>query len=328
MPFDDSNKAFIQAFLARNVLTLDEAKPMLASIWSVEEGKEIGADEVSQDNLNSMISASNKALTPLDYEIQMTVHQDSRETYYALVNTTSDQLTQMATTLSNDEIAYVKRLLDEIFDKNNTKKREALCIHGKDALNLVRAGRRETQSTQTDNADLTRYNLTMNEGEATLAKLVAEGWLEKSGKGFYSLSPRGLMELKSWLVETYNDDEEDVKKIKDCEACKQIVTSVSSLASTGKTDDEQGQRCPTRECRIRLHTACAPTFFRSQRNSNCPACKAQWDGKHYVGEKAITTSESYLKGKRRSGPSQCAQANPGDGPNAAAGEDDEVSEND
>lgn len=228
MPFDDSNKAFIQAFLARNVLTLDEAKPMLASIWSVHEGKEISADDVSQDNLNSMISASNKALTPLDYEIRTTVHQDSRETYYALVNTTSDQLTQMATTLSNDEIAYVKRLLDEIFDKNNTKKREALCIHGKDALNLVRAGRRETQSTQTDNADLTRYNLTMNEGEATLAKLVAEGWLEKSGKGFYSLSPRGLMELKSWLVETYDDDEEDVKKIKDCEACKQIVTSVSS----------------------------------------------------------------------------------------------------
>ena len=29
-------------------------------------------------------------------------------------------------------------------------------------------------------------------------------------------------------------------------------------------------------------------------------CKVEWDGKSYVGEKAITTSDSYRKGKRRS----------------------------
>ncbi len=38
-----------------------------------------------------------------------------------------------------------------------------------------------------------------------------------------------------------------------------------------------------------------------QRNRLCPACRTEWDGKHYVGEKAITTSGSYLRGKRRSG---------------------------
>lgn len=37
-----------------------------------------------------------------------------------------------------------------------------------------------------------------------------------------------------------------------------------------------------------------------QRSNVCPVCKTQWDGKSYVGERSITTSESYQKGKRRS----------------------------
>jgi hypothetical protein len=63
----------------------------------------------------------------------------------------------------------------------------------------------------------------------------------------------------------------------------------------------KGQRCTQRECPCRLHDICTQNFFRSQRSQTCPICKAEWDGRHFVGEKAITTSESYLKGKRRSG---------------------------
>jgi non-structural maintenance of chromosomes element 1 len=33
----------------------------------------------------------------------------------------------------------------------------------------------------------------------------------------------------------------------------------------------------------------------------------EWDGKHFVGEKAITTSEKYLQGKRRGGSSRRVQ---------------------
>ena len=34
--YDDSHRAFLQAFLARGTLTLDEAKPIIAAIWSVK----------------------------------------------------------------------------------------------------------------------------------------------------------------------------------------------------------------------------------------------------------------------------------------------------
>ncbi|KAL9037933.1 MAG: hypothetical protein Q9180_003440 [Flavoplaca navasiana] len=65
-----------------------------------------------------------------------------------------------------------------------------------------------------------------------LRTLVDEGWFEKSNKGYYTLSPRALMELRGWLIETYNDvddddeddDDERPPRIKQCVACKEIVT--------------------------------------------------------------------------------------------------------
>ena len=74
--------------------------------------------------------------------------------------------------------------------------------------------------------------LSMRDAETMMARLVEEGWFDKSAKGFYSLSPRGLMELKGWLVETYNDpadedgDEPRRDKIKFCKACRDIITVV------------------------------------------------------------------------------------------------------
>jgi len=232
MDYEDTNRAFVQAFLARNVLTFDQAKPILASIFSVHEKRSVNTNDISKEDFTSMISAANEALSPLDFEIRSADHQESRETFYALVNTTSDALTQVATLHSSDEIGYVKRLLDEIFETNNTVRREAMCIAGKDALNLARAGRRTT--TQGDEQMQPKFSLTAHEVEVLLGKLVAEGWLDKSAKGFYSLSIRGLMELKGWLVETYNepvDDEGDefYQKIKFCHACKGIITKVGLI---------------------------------------------------------------------------------------------------
>ena len=77
--------------------------------------------------------------------------------------------------------------------------------------------------------------ITMIQAERMLKALVDEGWFEKSKKGYYGLSPRALMELRGWLIETYNDlddDEEEgedrVLKIKLCYACKEIITVVSA----------------------------------------------------------------------------------------------------
>lgn len=237
--YNDSNRAFLQSFLAHNTLTLETAKPILAGIFSAAESRHVHPQDITQEDFNSYISAANSALSPLDLEIRSTFHQVTRERVYALVNTTSDALTQLATTYTADEIAYVKRLLDGMFDgPNNRGKREAMCLSSMDAVQLAKGtNRRETQNGGTQIT-----GLTMREGEDMLRKLLDAGWFEKSSNSFYSLSPRALMELKGWLVETYNEstDEEDdddddddgennrpVDKIKLCHACKEIITVVS-----------------------------------------------------------------------------------------------------
>lgn len=287
----NSNRAFLQAFLARNTLTYETSKPLLAAIFSASEGQEVLPNDITQDDFASYVSAANTALSPLDLEIRSTFHQVSRDRVYALVNATSDEGIKLATGYSVEEIAFVKRVLDAMFEGgNNSWKREAMCVGSMDALRLNKV----TGGGQTPGA--ASVGLSMRDAESVMANLVDEGWLEKSTKGFYSLSPRALMELRGWLVDTYNEPEgegEDEQeregrhvKIKFCSACKEIITV--------------GQRCKDLKCGGRLHDICTQNFFRMQRGVTCPVCKKEWDGEHYVGERAITTSESYLKGKRRS----------------------------
>jgi hypothetical protein len=154
---------------------------------------------------------------------------------YALVNTTSDPLTQLATTYTADEIAFVKRVLDAMFETYNTRRCEGMVVTGIQAMQLAKAAgdanRRESNGTTTEPPQGgAAQSLSMSQAETMMKRLVDEGWFEKSGKGFYSLSSRGLMELRGWLVATYNEEDEDgrrANRIKFCAACKDILTVVS-----------------------------------------------------------------------------------------------------
>lgn len=329
--YNDAHRAFLQAFLARNTLTFAAAQPLIAAISSVKRNEEIAANDIHQEDLDEYITMANRALSPLDLEIRSTLHQITRERVYGLVNTTSDPMTQLATTYSADEIAFIKKLLDAMFETNNRGRTEAMCISGIEVMNLLRkSGRRETQNGETQNSQL---KLTGSAVEELMSKLEAEGWLEKSEAGFYSLSPRALMELKGWLVDTYNDvdeDEEDEeaarkRKIKSCHACKEIITTVSlgSRAAWFRSADVlQGQRCARRECSCRLHDICLQAFFRTRRTRTCPLCNTEWDDKHYVGEKAITTSNSYRGPGRSRGSGRGSAPAANDAENGADEEDE------
>lgn len=186
---------------------------------------------------NDYISALNGALEAYDLEIRTTLHQKSRERVWALVNCSSDAFTQLATLRSAAEMAYVKRLLDAMFDTHNTERHEIMALTSMQAVGLAKGGPRVSQSHEArDNAVNgeeepaaagSQPSLTLVQAEKLLQTLVDEGWFEKSRKGFYTLSPRGLMELRGWLQDTYNDEGDD--KVKSCYACKDIVTMVGFL---------------------------------------------------------------------------------------------------
>ena len=164
----------------------------------------------------------------------------TRARVYALVNSTSDPITQLATTHTADEISFLKRVLDAMFETYNTQRHEIMALTSMQAIQLAKAPTEDRRRTQngTETQGSMGQSLTQVQAETMMSTLVEEGWFEKSQRGFYSLSPRALMELRGWLLETYNDvdddddDEESVsKKIKLCFACKEIITTVKARSN-------------------------------------------------------------------------------------------------
>ncbi|KAF2086641.1 DNA repair protein Nse1 [Saccharata proteae CBS 121410] len=283
--YNHSHRAFLQVFLARSVLTFEEAQPILAAIISAKDGeyssRHILPADITPADLTTYISTLNTELSPLDLEIRSSTIQSAKpsepsEKVYALVNTVSDDLTQLATTHSPDDIAFVKRLLDAMFETYNTRSAEVCAVREAQALNLAKV-RRESGVGGVNGDGATQggqgSSLTMVQAQEVLGRLVEEGWFEKSRGDYYSLSARALMELRGWLVDVYNEEGEDgEKRIKFCEACGDIVTV--------------GQRCSDRDCICRLHNHCLQRFFRAHPDHKCPRCKTHWDGDRFVGEKA------------------------------------------
>ena len=256
--------------------------------------------EPTQSDISAAIAKANKALSPLDLAIRSARSQrDSALTTYALVMLgTVDPLGQSQstqplpqinsqhasfgggsggsggggggssqawpspTTYTADEQAYIRRVLDAIFETNNTPRAEVMAVKGMQAVRLHRAPQQQQQQQQQDQGSTHDANagewqnrqaqtIPMAQAEKLLARLVEEGWLERSEKGWYSLGMRGLIELREWLVETYNNaDEEEYEdeegeeggisrrrsrgqlgqkweRIKFCDACKDIITIVS-----------------------------------------------------------------------------------------------------
>jgi hypothetical protein len=130
-----------------------------------------------------------------------------------------------------------------MFDTYNTQRQEIMAVTAMQAIRLHK-NPSESQANNTQSGGATQGSagkgLTMVDAERTLNGFVEEGWFEKSSNGFFTLSPRALIELKHYLVTTYNgpiDDEEEGEereRIKSCYACKELITVVSSLfASLG-----------------------------------------------------------------------------------------------
>lgn len=135
-------------------------------------------------------------------------HQLSNKQVWALVNSTNDPLTQFATTFTTEEMFYIKRLLDVMFETFNTKGKEVMAITSKQAIYSSIIGRSGRQSVGDADMQIVDHSVKRTDAEKVLAGLIAQGWFKRSKRGYYSLTPRAILELRSWLVDTYNDSED------------------------------------------------------------------------------------------------------------------------
>lgn len=282
--YNNSHRAFLQAFLSKSTFTLEEAKPVLAAILKAHTSRAVHDQDISEADFLNYVNVVNAAVSNFDFEIRSTLTQKaSRTRVWAIVNTTSDAITQLSTTFTADEISFVKRVLDYMFERNNTLNREVLAIKRTDAQRLNKnhtsgraSGGGDAQGVTDGEAQgSTGGSITHKEAEKVLASLVDQDWFMKDGD-YFTLSPRALMELRQWLMDTYNEPEDEngpaIERIKLCRACRDIVTI--------------GQRCPRKQCPVRIHDSCLPRIFQAQRNEDCPVCHAAWTGHHFVGKRA------------------------------------------
>lgn len=294
--WNHNHRAFLQAFMARGTMTYEEGRKIIAAILSAEADGARRADSESVDGetFKHYISKARGAIGALDYDIRTTRHQVDREQVWGLINAHSDPSTQLATSRTPDEISFIKRVLDAMFETYNTNRQEVMAVTAAQARKLARpppSGNNAGQDGATQRgAD---RGLKHSDVERLLPSLVDEGWFEESDEGFYSLSPRSLMELKTWLVAAYNEPDagpDTWQRIKFCEACKDIVTV--------------GQRCPDRDCHVRIHDICSEAYWRTRRGGEpkCPKCQSAWTGENYVGERSVTeTAASHRRVGKKGG---------------------------
>lgn len=170
--------------------------------------------------MEEVVSRINTAIADFDLEVRKTFDQTTGTPIWAIVNTTSDSMTQLATTHNASEIAYFRTLLSAIFDTSNSVHEEVFAVKSTDAVNLSSAD---------------KVNLTKSAGEVALHEFIREGWLEKSRNGFITITERGLQELKEYLMEMFNDMDEEgggrVDKMRTCHTCQEIITKVQSTPS-------------------------------------------------------------------------------------------------
>lgn len=283
--YEVGHQAFLQAIMARGSLTFEEARPIIAAIREAD-GEDVRPDQVTEEDFHDYIDKASQAASLFDFEIRSVVHQVTRERVYAFVNTASDPQTQLATTFSPDELSFIKRLFDAMFETYNTPRTEIMAITELQAMKLARPSNR--RPSPVDGAEATQpvdRGLKHSEVENVMASLLVGGWLELSRDAYYSLSPRALLELRPWLLETYNDEGEEWQRIKLCEACKELITV--------------GLKCEELTCLFRIHDSCSAAFWRVRSDSNCPKCSTPWSGGKYVGERAVTMTGANARGHRR-----------------------------
>ena len=222
-------------------------------------------------------------------------------------------------------MAFVKRVLDAMFDKyggGGPGRREVYAVKEMEAMQLAKAPRRESAAQENGNADGqggggAAASITLQRAQDVLDQMVESGFFERSRAAYISLGPRGLMELRGWLQETYDepaqegDDPEDVergRRVRFCETCREVVTV--------------GQRCANYECGFRLHEFCVQKFFHGRSEKKCPKCGRQWTGTDFVGEKA---ARGYTEPSRRS-VNGASRSNTGSGRSTTVPDQDEESE--
>ncbi|KAF8710906.1 Nse1 non-SMC component of SMC5-6 complex, partial [Rhizoctonia solani] len=221
-------------------------------------------NEFASDSGRSFVTEVNQDLEKFDLRFSSTRDECTGETLWAIINTKQDAATMLATEYNATEIQYFKLIVEQIMLADN----EVFSIPATAALREV--------------SQLQGKGITKAEAEHVLSSFVAKGWLMKSKRGRYSLAPRALLELQTYLRDAYPDE------YTECTTCLEPVT--------------KGIACHTNNCGARLHIHCYAVVVRAARDRGvqCPTCGSSWEDENVrkIGEEAVKGNQTHRRAAR------------------------------
>ncbi|KAI8374425.1 Nse1 non-SMC component of SMC5-6 complex-domain-containing protein [Radiomyces spectabilis] len=235
--YDDRQRLFLQSLLSYKILDEDKAMELYRRVCQLTEKDQIDFAE--------FIASINKEINEMDIAIRRSHNQRDGQPILALVNTKEDEIAQIATHYTANEISYFRQLIELIMMSDD----EDYAVQSMTALQL---------------GQKMKPLLTQKETEELLDRFVEDGWLYLTPTGVYTMDNRALLELQAYLRQQFGD------VVKECLMCFEVIT--------------MGERCELQNCSSRIHRHCADGYFRTASSMVCPMCQTRWSRSNTFGK--------------------------------------------
>ncbi|XP_029433367.1 non-structural maintenance of chromosomes element 1 homolog isoform X2 [Rhinatrema bivittatum] len=258
----DSHRRFLQVLMSHGILEGSEVRTLHRHCCEAHKV------HYAHDKLDDFVSVINVQLQSLFMQIRKGMAEDDGRQYYALVNLAETEITKMATDYAENELELFRKTMDLIIQSDNGFASSTSILNLSDQLQTKKMKKKEA--------------------EQVLQSFVQDKWLSEEGE--YTLSTRCLMEMESYLCNTYQD------MVSKCNLCGTIAI--------------QRQICET--CGIQIHLACVATYFKGQSEPHCPNCNEFWPYEIPVLNRPdYPTPVTAARDKRRAIPSTSGQQRTG-----------------
>jgi len=182
-----SENYLIQTLMWRQCVTEDNFKRLVAKCLKEEDTEtEMSAEKVSQ-----MVSRVNRLMRPFGVELSRGPNETDGTVFYALINTSDNEMTRMANIWTQKELQYFRKLMAAIIESNSSS------ISSTKMLNIGRDD---------------ELKFSISAAETVTNKWLEQKWLEEISDGKVAIGVRTLLEMSVYIRERF--------EVQDCFRCK------------------------------------------------------------------------------------------------------------
>ncbi|XP_060587577.1 non-structural maintenance of chromosomes element 1 homolog [Ruditapes philippinarum] len=199
MAYKDTHRMFLQSFMSRGILNANDVFKLLESCC--DKYGEVIEDKIQ--HLLRYLHSINDVIRVFGMEIRNVIDEVDSTKHYGLVNTTETSITLLASSYTENELEFFKKLISQIVLSDNGS------IGSMAAVNIV---------------DSLTKKMSKSDAEYLLERLIRDRWIGKSENGHVYIGTRGVLELEQYILEMF---ETAVR----CNMCKKLCVQGESCSN-------------------------------------------------------------------------------------------------